>query len=183
MKIFCSTISIILLVCISITLNAQVKTKWAVKGRSFVQYTMHHAVHEFSGKDTALNCIIAYDPVSLSIQKVSASANIADFNSGSGNRDSHAMEVLEAIKYPQVLFKCNKVEYKGTKLTLTGYLTFHGVTKEIKVMATEEKTHTEIKVKGSFKLIQEEYGIKRETFMMVPVDDHILIDFEIIFQL
>jgi polyisoprenoid-binding protein YceI len=163
--------------------NAQSKTTWAEKDKSFIQYTMHHSLHDFSGKDNNINCVIAYDPGSLAIQKVSVSANVSDFNSGSSNRDSHAMEVLEAIKYPKVKFNSNKIDKQGNKLIITGLLTFHGVTKEIKIEAIHESGTNKMKVKGSFNVSQEAYNIKRETFMMVPVDDNINIDFEMNFSL
>jgi polyisoprenoid-binding protein YceI len=182
MRIY-SVVAFIILLCSSVIAQASVKTTWAIKGRSYVKYTMHHTLHEFSGTDTTPNCIIAYDPVSLAIQKVSASTNVSDFNSGSGNRDSHAMEVLEAIKYPQITFKCNKIEYSGPKLTLYGHLTFHGVSKDVIIQASEQKSAGTLKIKGSFKVSQEEYGIQRETFMMVPVDDPIQLDFEMYFTL
>jgi polyisoprenoid-binding protein YceI len=176
---------LVFITCLFVTAfaNAQSKTLWAEKDKSYIQYTMHHSLHDFSGKDNNINCVIAYDPAASVIQKVSVSANISDFNSGSGNRDSHAMEVLEAIKYPKVKFNSNKIDKQGNKLIITGLLTFHGVTKEIKIEATEELNSNKMKVLGSFKVSQEAFNIKRETFMMVPVDDIINIDFEVNFSL
>jgi len=158
--------------------EAQPKTVWADKQNSFVEYTMKHTLHEFSGTDKNVNTVIAYDQASNVVQKVSVSLNVSDFNSGNGNRDSHAMEVLESIKYPKIKFACNKVEKSGNKLTLTGLLTFHGVTKEKKIEATQENKSDKLIVKGNFKVSLDEYKVERPSFMMVPVEDDIDIKFE-----
>ena len=65
------------------------------------------------------------------ILRAEAVAEVAKFNSGNSNRDSHALEVFEALKYPSVCFKITYVQVERDDITVVGLLSFHGQTREI----------------------------------------------------
>ena len=72
--------------------------------------------------------------------KVAASAETASIDTGNAMRDAHLRgdasdkpkdDFFEAAKYPQLTFKSSKVVLDGDKLTVTGDLGIHGVTKSV----------------------------------------------------
>jgi polyisoprenoid-binding protein YceI len=71
---------------------------------------------------------------------VAASAETASIDTGNAMRDAHLRgdaadkpkdDFFEAAKFPQLTFKSSKVTLDGDKLTVTGDLTIHGVTKTV----------------------------------------------------
>ena len=72
--------------------------------------------------------------------KVSASADTASIDTGNAMRDAHLRgdasdkpkdDFFEAAKYPKLTFKSTKVTLDGSKLTVVGDLSIHGVTKSV----------------------------------------------------
>ncbi len=152
-------------------LFAQTKFVEVIKDESSIMYRINHTLHhiEATSKDGWFR--VEVDPAKKEIKSVSAQVDVMTFDSGNSNRDSHAMEVVESIKYPDVTFVSTSVTQNGDSLTAAGKLTFHGVTKDIVMTGTAKWSQGKLEVQGSFELSITAFKIERPALLMIPVDD------------
>jgi polyisoprenoid-binding protein YceI len=159
-----------LLLCIAVA-TGQTKTVEAIKDASTITYRINHTLHhiEATSKDGWFR--VELDPAKQEIRSVSAQVDVMTFDSGNSNRDSHAMEVVEAIKYPDVTFVSTSVSQYGDSLSVAGKLTLHGVTKDIVMKGSSTWTQNKLDVQGSFDLSITAFKMERPALLMIPVDD------------
>lgn len=69
---------------------------------------------------------------------IEATIDASSINTRDEKRDGHlkSPDFFDVAKYPTITFKSQKITAKGSKLTVTGDLTIHGVTKPV-VLAVE----------------------------------------------
>jgi len=65
-----------------------------------ISYEGKHPLHNWKAVNNTVNCVITYNPDRQAIEAVAASARLISFDSHNANRDSHALEVLDALAYP-----------------------------------------------------------------------------------
>lgn len=152
------------------------------KNKSQLSYFMVHPTHSWEGINKIIVCNISIDDETGQINQVGVAANVANFDTENSSRDSHAMEVLEVLKFPRVTFLSTSIKEIDSKLEITGNLTFHGVKKEISFEANRENTKEEIIITGSLPVKLTDYNIERPSLLMVPVEDEMKISFNIVFQ-
>lgn len=151
--------------------SGQTKTVEAIKDESLITYRINHTLHhiEATSKDGWFR--VELDPARREIKSVMAQVDVMTFDSGNSNRDSHAMEVVESIKYPDVTFASTSVTQNGDSLSVAGKLTFHGVTKDIVMTGATKWSQNKLEVQGSFELSITAFKIERPSLLMIPVDD------------
>jgi len=74
------------------------------------------------------------DPANLTTLKTSATIEVASVDTSEPKRDEHlrSADFFDATKYPQMTFVSKEVKViSGNKLSITGDLTLHGVTKPV----------------------------------------------------
>jgi hypothetical protein len=104
------------------------------------------------------------------------------FDSENSNRDAHLLEVVEALKYPNISFYSTSItESKKGELDVKGVLQFHGVNKEISFKATAATVKGNTQVAGHFIFLIEDFKIERPSFMLKPVDNEVKIKFEVVY--
>jgi polyisoprenoid-binding protein YceI len=167
-------LSFLFLITIS---SAQTKKIQADKKESSVTYQLTHPLHEIEATSKDVNCWIDLDPVKKEISHSYVQIDVTTFNSGNSNRDSHAMEVIDAISYPNVKFSSTSVTKDGDKLKIAGKLTFHGVTKPITIEALQKWENNKLTVTGSFILSLTEFKVERPSLLMIPVKDELRFTF------
>lgn len=153
------------------------------KTRSTATYTMKHPMHTWDGVSRDVNGAMLYNADTKQIESVAIVIKVASFDTKNANRDSHAIEVLEGIKYPTVTFTAQDIRPNtdGT-LVVTGKLTFHGVSKPLTVQVTRQETTDGFRVEGTFPISLTEYQIEKPTLMMVPVEDVLALKFSLVFK-
>ncbi len=152
--------------------------KYADNTLSEVTYAMSHPLHDWEGVNKNVRAVIKKNKNDEKIVKVAIALKITDFNSENANRDSHAIEILDGIKYPIVTFVSSEI----SKERVTGILTFHNVKKEISFpILMKTKKGKEI-YSGSFDVDMTEFGIKIPTLMNMPTDKIIKINFILFFN-
>src|SRR6478736_6225699 len=69
----------------------------------------------------------------LSDSSVDVSINMASVESGSAARDEHikSAELFDVEQFPTATFRSSAVDWRGTRGTVHGDLTIHGVTKQV----------------------------------------------------
>jgi polyisoprenoid-binding protein YceI len=132
---------------------------------------MVHPLHVIDAKSTSVDFKVDLDPTTKEIKTVTAQVDVTTFDSGNSNRDSHAMEVVDAITYPDVEFTSTSIVQKGDSLFVTGKLLFHGVTKDIMLAGTTQWRPNRLDVHGAFDIGLTEFKIDRPSLLMIPVED------------
>lgn len=156
----------------------------ADKKMSTITYAMRHPMHAWEGVSRDVTAAIVYDDEAKKVETVAVVAKVSSFDSQNANRDSHAIESMEGIKYPNVTFSSQQVQDNGSgKLTVTGNLTFHGVTKSITVPVTRKESGGMAVYEGAFDLKLTDFKIEKPTLMMVPVEDELKMKFSLAFRL
>lgn len=160
-------------------LAVQPGTYIALKGESRLAYHLHHPLHDVTGISTSFACTVEIAGDSLR-PKVLVKAALASFNSGNASRDSHVLELLKAYQFPHVIFAGDSAIAEGADHRLFGKLTFRGVTRPIDFPAAAERGDGKIRVHGEFTILLSDYGIKRPTLLMIPTDDELQIEIDVV---
>jgi polyisoprenoid-binding protein YceI len=163
--------------------GAQTKQVELLKDESSITYRIVHPLHEIEATSKDATYRLEIDPAKKEIVSVSADVDVTTFDSGNSNRDSHAMEVIDAISYPEVSFVSSSITQSGDSLKVTGKLTFHGVTQEIVALASSKWSPDKIEVRGSFVLSLTAFKIERPSLLMIPVEDALRFTFTTVWKL
>jgi len=163
--------AVTLLVAVTTIAVSQVRTAETLKGESWIAYRLVHPLHVIDAKSTDPEYDVEIDPVKKEIHSVVAQVDVTSFDSGNSNRDSHAMEVIDALTYPDADFRSTSIQSKGDSIFVTGNLTFHGVTKEITMAGTATWQANRLDVLGSFDIGLTEFKIQRPALLLIPVED------------
>ena len=156
----------------------------ADKAGSTVSYAAKHPLHAWEGVSRAVNCAVTYNDDTKQVENVAVSMKVASFDSGNSNRDSHAMEVLDALKYPNVTFVSSDVK-AGTdgSLTAIGNLTFHGVVKPATLQATRTDAAGKMTITGEFPVSMTAHNVERPSFLGLKTEDAMKLKFNAVFSL
>lgn len=156
----------------------------ADKAMSTLTYSARHPLHKWEGVSKDVNCAIIYNDDTKQPENVAVSARVISFDSDNDSRDSHAIELLEGIKYPNVTFVSSDIKagQNGT-LTVSGTLTFHGVAKPISFDATREDTGGKMTITGEFPVSLTNHNIERPSLLGLKTDDDMTLRFSVVFAL
>lgn len=168
---------LVIMLCSLLWLPLQAQqTLRADKTKSTLTYYMKHALHSWEGVSRDVSCIIQLD-ANGNIEKVAASVPVKSFDSKNSNRDSHMLEVTDALTYPSVSFYSTTVSKTPEGYDVKGILKFHGVEKPINIRAKEERNGDHRLVTGSFIFLLEDHKIERPSLMMVKTDNEVRMAF------
>ena len=170
-------------VFVALTGTAQVKKIQAEKSGTSITYHLVHPLHKIDGVSKDVECIAEIDPTAKAISAVAVSVDVTTFDSDNSNRDSHAMEVIDAIDYPEAIFKSAHVEKRGDSLFATGQLTFHGVTHDVVIAARPDWSSSQVSLSGAFSILLSEFTIERPSLLMIPVEDTLRFTLTVLFKL
>jgi polyisoprenoid-binding protein YceI len=155
----------------------------ANKAASTITYAMKHPMHSWEGVCKDVNAIIVMNDKTQTIEQVAVALKLDTFNSGNANRDSHALEVMEALKFPKVMFVSNKIKASAEILTVEGNLIFHGITKPLTIIASRENFVNKLVIDGKFEISLTEFKVERPSLLGLKTDDKMNMKFQIIFAL
>jgi polyisoprenoid-binding protein YceI len=153
-----------------------------IPDRSFMTYTIVHPLHTFEATSKEVGYTLTLDSTETRISTVSGTVDVTTFDSGNSNRDSHAMEVVDAITYPEASFTGSDFSRQGDSLTVRGKLTLHGVTREVTSHGTAVWSGNELDVQENFVINMTEYGIERPSLLMMPVEDAVRFTMKAVFR-
>lgn len=153
------------------------------KQKGEITYKLNHPAHEVNAKSNALNIKIEYDKNNNVILKAIAQVKVTTFDSGNSSRDSHAMEAIESGKFPQATFKSTGLKYSGNSIKIYGDLTFHGITKNITINASQNIEGDYLVIKGSFGTSLDEHKVERPKLLFVPTDEYLHFEFTSYFKI
>lgn len=153
----------------------------ADKEQSLITYSMRHPLHEWTGVSMDVSSVIVSEGVKSNIKQVAVSVRIATFDSKNANRDSHMLEITEALKFPNITFSGNVMSTQGKTIQVTGELTFHGVNKPINFEVTTVDKGGKLEVTGGFTVQLSDFDISRPSLMGIPTNEEIRIEFLMVY--
>ena len=154
----------------------------AVKEESSIVYSMKHPLHEWTGESKEINSILLMDEAKTTIYQVAVSAKLSTFDSKNANRDSHMMEVTEALKYPSVTYVSSSVTIDGSDFTSSGNMTFHGVSQPVAVKGKLTKEGNKLIFSGDFSLKMTQFKIDPPSLMGISTNDDFKLEFKVTYQ-
>lgn len=149
------------------------------KANSSLTYHMSHPMHEWDGVSKEVDGVVQFDPQNGLIQKVALVAKVSSFDSKNSNRDSHLLEITEAIKYPSVSFVSTQIKDNGGELEVQGKINFHNITKEISFKAQSKTVSKSRVISGNFILLLEDFNLERPSLMMVKTSNELKMSFSV----
>jgi len=155
------------------------KSYEALRGDSKLTYHLHHPFHEIESVSRDFSCTVDLSD-DTTHAKIHVKASVVSFNSGNSSRDSHALEVLDAFKYPAVEFTSDSVRHEEKSYRVFGRLTFHGVTRPINFAVVPEYGKDKVRIKGGFTLKLGDYKVERPSLMMIRTDEDLKIDIDVV---
>lgn len=152
------------------------------KRNSWVQYSLHHPMHATVGKSQEMTGVLRYNDTAQKMDAVAIAVPIRSFNSNNANRDSHVLEVTEALKYPRITFTSNNLQQRGDVLAVTANVNFHNITRQVQFNAKTWTQGNQIFVQGSFNISLTAHGVARPSLLMVQTDDSLVVTFRGVFN-
>lgn len=152
---------------------SQTKQYQSVKKESSITYQLTHPLHEVEATSKEAECIIEADLSKKEIKRVTVLVDVTSFTSGNSNRDSHAMEVIDAISYPDAEFLSSQIYPKGDSLIVHGKLVFHGVNHDLTFSILPIWQDKRLVVNGSFVISLTAFKVERPSLLMIPVKDEL----------
>jgi polyisoprenoid-binding protein YceI len=95
----------------------------------------HLMISNVRGEFSGISGTVQFDPANPANSKVEAKIDVTTINTREPQRDAHlkSADFFDLEKYPEMTFVSKKVAGKDGEYTVTGDLTIHGVTKEVKL--------------------------------------------------
>ncbi len=173
----------VLTLAIGLPALGQVRALPLVKDESSMTYHLVHPLHkvEATSKDVVYD--VQADPSMKLIKSVTAQVDVTTFDSGNSSRDSHAMEVIDALTYPSASFAGTSITQEGDSLKIGGKVTFHGVTRDVVIPARAIWDQNKLNVSGGFDLSLEAFHIEKPSLLLIPVEDKLSFSFTAVFRL
>ena len=161
-----------------------VKVKlFATRETSTISYSGNHPFHNWKAVSRDINCVITFNELTRAVETVAASAKILSFDSRNTNRDSHALEVLDALIYPKVNFTSSRIVQKDNNLIINGYLNLHGTTRPVVMQAKLiNGSGDKIRIEGSFPVKLKDHKIKPPALLGLRIAEEIVVSFDFIFN-
>jgi len=152
---------------------AAVRIEWSGRGR--VAYQVSHKLHEVHGVTEEAT---ARATTNGDVLEVVARARVDSFRSGNGNRDRHALEAIEAERFPIVEIRGKAMGVSlplaspELRVKLEAQVDFHGVAlaREIPVVLKASGSDG-LEATFEFPVSLEAHGVERPSLFTVKVAD------------
>jgi polyisoprenoid-binding protein YceI len=158
--------------------SAELQTIRSDREGTTITYRLIHPLHEIEATSREVDCLLTLDRATKDIHHVVARVGVMTFNSGNSNRDSHAMEVIDALSYPEAMFTSTSIEQTGDSVRVSGTLTFHGVTRDVVLPAALQWSGDRLVAHGTLHTTLSAFNIEPPSLLMIPVQDEL--DFTIV---
>ncbi len=176
-------LSVFVLVFVTLSAAAQPQKIQSDKSGTSITYHLVHPLHKIDGVSKDVDCSAEIDPGAHTFSSVTVSVDVTTFDSGNSNRDSHAMEVIDALEYPESTFTSTRIEQRGDSLFATGKLTFHGITHDVTIAARPDWSGSQVVVNGAFDILLSDYKVERPSLLMIPVENTLRFTLTALFKL
>lgn len=153
-------IIIALAVCLSLSIHAQIYT--AKAGATTISFYSEAPLENIEAVNKSASIVLK-----TTSNEIQMSVSIQNFKFKNALMEEHFNEnYMESVKYPKCVFKGKinePVDYTKegeNKVTVTGKMELHGVTRDVTMDGTITKTGNELKLYSKFKIRVADYNIK-----------------------
>jgi len=169
----------LLIALVTFNLSAQ-EIKKVDSEKSIINYTGKHFLHKWSAENKNISGLIQIENETIS--NIGVIAKVSDFRSGNSNLDSNSLRVLDALKFPNVIFKSTSIKQDNEQIMIDGILNFHGIEKDINISAKVVQVDGSTQLSGKFSVYLTEFLIDRPSLLTMKVDDEINLEFKLYFK-
>ena len=148
--------------------------------RSSISYTGKHFLHKWSAENKNISGLIQIEDESIS--NIGIVAKVSDFKSGNSSLDSNSLRVLDALQFPNVIFKSTVVNQEDEKIIFEGVMNFHGIEKDFSISAEITQLNEITQLSGKFIVSLTEFLVKRPSLLTRKINDKINLEFELFFK-
>jgi len=93
------------------------------------------------------------------------------------------IEILDAIKIPNVTFTSTSISQEGEKFKILGTLTFHGVSKPMSIVATRSIADNTMTFTGDFDTLLSSFNVEKPSLMGITTSDVIKLKYNLVFPI
>ena len=176
MKIKLSLLALIF--CFKFNFAQEIQLKIETE-ESSIKYKGDHLLHSWEGINNNVNGIAILNSKSNKIEKIAILIYVRDFDSGNSGRDAHSLEVLEALKYPEIRFYSESIKIVEDKINFKGTFNFHGIKIKKELVGNLNRKNDIWDISGNFKLVPSDFGVKLPSFLSVKMKNLLDIDYSI----
>lgn len=169
----------LLLVLTTFNLSSQ-EIKRVDSEKSFINYTGKHFLHKWSAENKNISGLIQIDGESIS--NIGIVAKVSDFKSGNSNLDSNSLRVLDALQFPNVIYKSTLVNQEDGQIRFEGVMNFHGIEKDFIISAEITHLNEITQLSGKFIVSLTDFLVERPSLLTRKINDEINLEFELFFK-
>ena len=147
---------------------------------SSITYSGKHFLHKWSAENKNVSGLIQIENESIS--NIGIVVKVSDFKSGNSSLDSNSLRVLDALQFPNVIFKSTDVKQENGKIIFEGVMNFHGIEKDFNILAEVTQLDGMTKLFGKFSVSLAEFLVKRPSLLTRKIDDEINLEFDLYFK-
>jgi len=155
-----------------------------IQSESSIIYSGKHPMHIWSGATKELTLEQACSKSPENVCRLDFKFPIMSLNSGNDNRDSNMINTLNAFTYPNIIMVFDDFiirEYNNELVNAS--IEIHGKIQDISVPINLTITDSgNYYVISDFSIFLSHYGIELPTLLLMPIDDEIKINAEILIR-
>jgi polyisoprenoid-binding protein YceI len=148
--------------------------------RSSISYSGKHFLHKWSAENKNISGLIQIENESIS--NIGIVAKLRDFKSGNSSLDSNSLRVLDALQFPNVIFKSTVVNQEDEKIIFEGVMNFHGIEKDFSILADITQLNEITQLSGKFIVSLTDFLVERPSLLTRKINDEINLEFELFFR-
>lgn len=155
-------------------------------GKSLVRFDAKAFLHHFEGRTPKVQGTIRLaDLERLTGAEACIRIDAASLETGNDTRDgTMRREHLETAKFPTIEFVLTQVEdihrqLDAWEFTARGMLSLHGVSREILLPVRAWMVGDGLRLTGAIPLRMSDYGIPIPTFLLLAVEDQVVVSFDV----
>ena len=148
--------------------------------RSSISYNGKHFLHKWSAENKNISGLIQIEDESIS--NIGIVAKVSDFKSGNSSLDSNSLRVLDALQFPNVIFKSTAVNQEDGQIIFEGLMNFHGIEKEFSILAKVTQLNEVTQLSGEFIVSLIDFLVDRPSLLTRKIDDAINLEFNLYFK-
>ena len=171
-------IAIILILTTSSLISQEIKR--VDSDRSSISYSGKHFLHKWSAENKNISGLIQIEDEDIS--NIGIVAKVSDFKSGNSSLDSNSLRVLDALQFPNVIFKSTNVRQENGQVIFDGIMNFHGIEKDFSILAVVNQLDNITQLSGNLIVSLSEFLVKRPSLLTRKIDDEIKLEFELLFK-
>ena len=171
-------IAIILILTSSSLISQEIKR--VDSDRSSTRYSGKHFLHKWSAENKNISGLIQIDNESIS--NIGIVAKVSDFKSGNSSLDSNSLRVLDALQFPNVIYKSTSVNQEDGQIRFEGVMNFHGIEKDFSISAEITRLNEITQLSGKFIVSLTDFLVERPSLLTRKINDEINLEFELFFK-